>query len=333
MRFHCAVLAVAAAAVLAPCAGTAQVVIKLGTVAPEGSIWHNTLLEIREQWRGISNGEVELRIYAGGTLGGEEELVRKMQRRSLDAAALSGSGLPAIDSVIGCLNLPLAFSSYEQLDVVREQISAEIERSFEQRGYKILSWAEAGWVHFFARTPVRTPTDLRQLRLWIGAGDPKAERLAKELGFRVVPLPATEMLTSLQTGLIEVIDVPPLFAMLDRSFQAAPHMTELKYAPLIAATVVTLPAWQRIPAAYQARLLAAAQKAAQEMRMELDKAEREAVEEMLTRGLKVVSLDAAAIDEWRREAQAVYPRLECNLEHPDLYTKVMRILGSSDATQ
>src|SRR3970282_1823806 len=59
---------------------TAQTVIKLGTIAPEGSIWHDALLEIREQWREISNGEVELRIYAGGVLDGEDEMIRKMQR-------------------------------------------------------------------------------------------------------------------------------------------------------------------------------------------------------------------------------------------------------------
>lgn len=324
------VLAITATALL-PLAAGAQVVIKLGTVAPEGSIWHDTLLDIREQWRTISNGEVELRIYAGGVLGGEEEIVRKMQRRGLDAAAVSGSGLPLIDSVVGCLNLPLAFTSYEQLDYVRERIAPELERSFEQRGYKILSWAEAGWVHFFARSPVRTPAELRQLRLWIGVGDPKQERLGKELGFRVVPLPTTEMLTSLQAGLIEAIDVPPLFAMLDRSFQAAPYMTELKFAPLIAATVITLPAWQRIPAAYQDRLLAAAQGAATKMRAELDRAEREAVEEMVTRGLTVVRPDAAALAEWQREAEAVYPRLECNLEHPALYAEVMQLLGEARA--
>src|SRR5690606_26235500 len=64
------------------CAATtasAETVIKLGTIAPEGSVWHDTLLEIRQQWRDISGGEVELRIYAGGVLGGEDEMVRKMQ--------------------------------------------------------------------------------------------------------------------------------------------------------------------------------------------------------------------------------------------------------------
>ena len=94
----------------------AQVVIKLGTVAPEGSARHDALLKIRQQWRDISHGEVELRIYAGGMLGGETEMVRKVQRQGLDAIAISGSGLPFIDSSVDCLNIPMLFASYEELD-------------------------------------------------------------------------------------------------------------------------------------------------------------------------------------------------------------------------
>ncbi|HEX6998066.1 MAG TPA: TRAP transporter substrate-binding protein DctP [Gammaproteobacteria bacterium] len=303
----------------------AATVVRLGTIAPDGSVWHDVLLEIAQRWRELSNGEVELRIYAGGVLGGEDEMVRKMQRRGLDALAVSGSGLPRIDPVVGCLNLPLLFESYEELEHVRNGIAPRLEASFEARGYKVLNWAEAGWVHIFAKSPVRTPDDLRSLRLWTSAGDPGGERLARELGFRVVPLPATDMLTSLQTGLIEAIDVPPLFALLDRSYQAAPYMTDLQFAPLNAATVITLPAWERIPAPLREPLLAAAREAAVPLRERIHQAEREAVEEMVARGLTVVELDAAARAAWRRMADSAYERLDCAREYPQLYERVLEL--------
>ena len=134
----------------------AQIVIKLGTIAPEGSIWHDALLDTRQQWRELSDGEVELRIYAGGVLGGEAEMVRKMQRRGLDAIAISGSGLPLVDNIVSCLNLPLLFDTYEELEYVRDSVSTELEQSLEAGGYKALSWSEAGWVHFFTKSPVTT---------------------------------------------------------------------------------------------------------------------------------------------------------------------------------
>jgi TRAP-type C4-dicarboxylate transport system substrate-binding protein len=309
------------------------VVIKLGTIAPEGSVWHDGLLETRQQWRELSNGEVELRIYAGGVLGGEAEMVRKMQRRGLDAIAISGSGLPLIDNIVSCLNLPLLFGTYEELEYVRESVSMELEESLEANGYKALSWTEAGWVHFFTRSPVRTPNDLRELRLWTATGAPETERLFKQLGFRVVSLPATDMLTGLQTGLIEAIDVPPLFALLDRSFEVASYMTDLKFAPLTAATVITSSAWQRIPSEYQANLLQAIQTVAHALRAEIRRGEQEAIDEMTMRGLTVIDLDSAAMIEWNNTARSAYAELECAEQYPELFDKVLRLQQEAAARQ
>lgn len=305
----------------------AQTVIKLGTIAPEGSVWHDALLETRQRWRDISDGEVELRIYAGGVLGGEEEMVRKMQRRGLDALAVSGAGLPLIDNIVSCLNVPLLFDTYEELEGVRDAVSADLEGSFEQSGFKVLSWAEAGWVHFFSKSPVRTPAELQELRLWTSPGSPENERLFKQFEFRVVPLPATDMLTALQTGLIEAIDVPPLFALLDRSFQEATFMTDLRFAPLVVGTVITLAAWERLPAEHRPALLESVREVAANLRSEVHRAEEEAIAEMVERGLTIVGLDAADHAEWRNTAAAVYPELECAREYPALFERVLSMQG------
>jgi TRAP-type C4-dicarboxylate transport system substrate-binding protein len=304
---------------------SAQTVVKLGTIAPEQSIWHDALLRIRQQWRDISGGEIELRIYAGGVLGGEDEMVRKMQRRGLDAVAISGAGLPAIDDSVSCLDMPLLFQSYEQLGRVRQAISPAIEAKVELRGYKVLGWAEAGWVHFFAKEPVRVPADLRRQRVWISTGSPEHEQLLNQFGFRVVALPVTDMLTGLQTGLIDAIDVPPLFALVDRSYQYASYMTDLNFAPLNSAVVINLSVWQRIPERYQARLQSAVETAIAQLRTEIQTAEREAISEMQARGLNVVTLDAAALAEWQALAESAYPMLACGSKHPDLFQSVMRL--------
>ncbi|MCI0351983.1 MAG: TRAP transporter substrate-binding protein DctP, partial [Acidobacteriales bacterium] len=187
-------------------------------MAPEGSTWHDVLLQIRQDWRKISNGEVELRIYAGGVLGDEAEMIRKVQRRGLDAVAVSGSGLSRVDEGVSALTVPMMFQSYEELDSVRNQLALELERRIEQSNFKVLNWSDAGWVHFFSKQPARTISDIQRMKLWTSAGDPDTEKLFKDLGFTVVPLPATDMVTALQTGLIEAIEVPPLFALLDGTY-------------------------------------------------------------------------------------------------------------------
>jgi TRAP-type C4-dicarboxylate transport system substrate-binding protein len=310
---------------------SAQTVIKLGTIAPEQSVWHDALLRIRQQWREISGGDVELRIYAGGVLGGEDEMIRKMQRRGLDAIAISGAGLPLIDDIVGCLDVPLLFDSYAQLLRVRDAVSDEIEASIENRGYKILGWAEAGWVRFFAKAPVRLPDDLKRQRLWISTGAPEHEQLLNQFGFRVVALPVTDMLTGLQTGLIDAIDVPPLFALVDRSYREAPYMTDLPFAPLNSAIVINKQIWERVAAEYRADFLSAVGSAIETLRAEIQTAEREAIDEMVARGLNVVALDAAATAEWEALAQSSYPELRCNRDHPELFQRVLSLSSQGTA--
>lgn len=310
-----------------------SIIVKLGTLAPEGSVWHDALLQVRQEWHDLTDGQLELRIYAGGVLGGEDEMVRKLQRRGLDAVAITSSGLPRIDSSVGVLNVPLLFESYEELDYVRSRIAPELERHLAARNFKVLSWSDAGWVYFFAKSPVRTPDDLRALRLWISSGAPEGERLFKDFGFNVVPLPVTDMLTALQTGLIEAIDVPPLFALLDRSYQAAPYMTDVRWGPLNAATVISTKAWARIPAKYHDALLASIRAIARDAQAEIRRAGAQAIEEMRARGLNVITLDPATREAWRREARDAYPILRDKSGHPRLFDEVLRLSEEYRATQ
>jgi TRAP-type C4-dicarboxylate transport system substrate-binding protein len=163
-------------------------------------------------------------------------------------------------------------------------------------------------------------------RLWTSTGDPDGERLLNEFGFRVVALPATDMLTGLQTGLIEAIDVPPLFALLDRSFQEAEYMTMLNFAPLNAAIVMSMQAWNRIPAAYRPELEAAVEQAVVDLRQSLHQAEDEAIEEMIARGLQAVELNADELSAWQDLATSVYPALACNREFPELFQKMLSLV-------
>jgi len=311
-------------------AGPAQamagsVVIKLGTLAPEGSVWHDALLEARQEWSKITKGEVELRIYPSGVLGGEAEMVRKMQRGGLDAVAITGGGLPHIDGSLDVLNIPLLFDSYAELEYVRNRIAPELERRLAKRRFKVLAWSDAGWVYFFTRSPVRTPDELRPVRLWTSSGSPEAEKLFNQFGFNVVPLPATDILTALQTGLVEAIYVPPLFALLDRSYQLVPYMTDLRWAPLNGATVIRAQSWQRVPPQYHDALLAAIRGVARVVQADIHRAGEEAIVEMQARGLEVVTLDSAVRAAWHREARAAYPSLRESIGFPELFDEVLRL--------
>jgi len=316
---------VAACLLVCPAANAQRVLIKMGTVAPDGSPWHQILQQMGQDWRNISGGQVELRIYPGGVLGDEPDMIQKMRIGQLQAVALSGSGLSRLEPAVACLQIPLLIDSYEELDYVRDRMAPRLEQAIGQRGYVVLNWGDAGWVHFFTKTPAKRLDDIRRMKLFIMAGDADALELYQSAGFRPVPLATTDMLPALQTGLIDAFDVPPLLAMLNQWFGVAQYMIDIKWAPLVGATIVSKKTWERIPEPNRTKMLEAARAAGLRLRGEIRKMGDDAVEAMKKRGLKVITLDAATAAEWQREVEEAYPKLRGRLVAADLFDEVRRL--------
>ena len=158
---------------LFPAARQAQSIrIRIGTVAPQDSPWHETLKQLRQEWHRISQGAVKVQIYPGGVLGDGPEMVRQVRAGRIQAVTLTSAGLHQIDKAVSCLQIPLMLDSFEELYYVRARISDQLERRLEERGFKLLHWGDVGWVHSFTTQPARTPDELRKLKLFTHAGDP-----------------------------------------------------------------------------------------------------------------------------------------------------------------
>ncbi len=303
----------------------AKIRIRLGTIAPKDSAWHDALKYIRQEWRKISGGEVDVIIIPDGQLGDGPQMVSKVRSGIIQAVALSQVGLSRIDKGVACLHIPLMLRSYEELDYVRERIEPRLEERLEGKGFKVLTWGDAGWVRFFSTTPARTPDDMRKMKLFTSAGDPDGEKLWKEFGFRVIPLSVTDMLPSLQTGLINAFDLPPSFALIDGSYKLAKNMIDLKFSPVVGGTVISRRAWNRIPEAYHPQMLEAAREAGDRLRGEIRRLGPDSIEEMKKRGLKVTKLNEQEVALWQAEAEAAYPRLRGRYTPADLFDEVKRL--------
>jgi TRAP-type C4-dicarboxylate transport system substrate-binding protein len=317
-----ALLAAGATASAAPDTG---VVIKMGTTAPEGSSWHQIFKEMGEKWKQAPGGGVVLRIYPGGVLGDEPDLVRKMRVGQIQAAALTASGLSDIDKSVMALQIPRMIRSYDELDYVRERLRLALEKRLQEKGFVVLNWGDAGWVMFFAKEPFTTPDDLKKMKLFAWAGDNDAIEIWKAAGFQPVPLPSTEILTGLQTGLINAFDTTPLLALSSQWFGLATHMLDLKWAPLVGATVVSSKAWERVPREARPVLLKSAEEAGQRLRLDIRKANDKAIEAMQARGLKVIPVTPAVEAAWQRAAENAYPRIRGIIVPAPMFDEVKRL--------
>ena len=167
------------------------------------------------------------------------------------------------------------------------------------------------------------------MKLFTSAGDAETERLFNEFGFHVVPLALTDMITALQTGMIEAFSTVPLFAELQESYKLAPYMIDVTWMPLVGGTVISQQAWEQIPAASRPAMLEAAHAAGERLRGDIRKMGDEAVREMEKRGLTVTRVDASTRALWQSSAQQTYARLRGSYCPSDLFDEVQRLTTES----
>ncbi len=175
--------------------------IKLATILPRGTSTHQALLEMAATWRAAG---VNPTLYTDGVMGGEAETVRRMRIDQLQAAVLSVAGLSEIDHSVMALQLmPMIFRSLDEVAYVRDRMRPLLEKRLEEKGFVVLFWADAGWVQFFSKKPVMRPDDLLTQKIFALTSDSSESDLMKSAGFQAVPLEYTDILTGLQTGLID----------------------------------------------------------------------------------------------------------------------------------
>ena len=317
---------------LAVCAEDVR--LRLGTLAPRGTTWHRTLLEMGEKWRAGQGAGATFVVYTDGSQGGEADMVRRMRIGQLNAALLSVVGLNEIDeSVTALQKMPLVFRTWGEVDHVREKLRPAVEKRFLEKGFVVLYWGDAGWVRFFSKEAMTRPGQLRRLKLFAWAGDSAQSDIMKTHGYQPVVLEVADILPALQTGMVSAVPSTPFWALTLQFYTQANHMLDLPWAPLVGALVVTRKAWDAMSPAGQKALRDAGEIAGIELRAMGRRDDELAVQAMQKRGLQVHPVTPEIEAEWRQMAEQLYPMVRGRLVPVELFDDVQRLLRDYRAAQ
>jgi TRAP-type C4-dicarboxylate transport system substrate-binding protein len=307
--------------------------LRLGTVVPRHSLYHQQLLELGEAWRAAQGGGARSVVFTDGSQGGEAEIVRRMRIGQLQGALISVVGLRDIEPSIAALqNLPLLFRNWDEVDHVREKMRPGMEARFLERGFVVVGWGDAGWVRFFSKDPAFGPEDFKGMKFFAWGSEPDQQAIMKSLGYTPVPLETADILPAMQTGMINVVPSTPYFALATQVFGTASNMLEINWAPIVGALVVTKKAWDAMSPAAQQALRKGGEQAGARMRTQARKEVDEAVDAMRQRGLKVNRPSAEQMREWDALAQRLYPRIRGAMVPAETFDEVFSILKSYRAT-
>jgi TRAP-type C4-dicarboxylate transport system substrate-binding protein len=308
------------------------ITIKLASVAPEQSPWGNALNQLAVEWSRISNGQVRLTVYHNAIAGEESDVLRKMRIGQLQAGVFTSAGMKQIVPEVFSISVPFMIRSEEQLDYVMERLKPDLESLFEDKRMHVLSWSRAGWVHFFSKEQVTYPDDLKSQRLASDPNDLELQQAFKIMGYNPIPMPQPELLTSLNSGLVDAFYTSPLIAGGYQWFALAPHMLDLKVAPFLGAIIISDTTWRRIPDGMKDQLVAAAQRVAAQIDDDVRRLEAQAVESMQQYGLQVTEvtpqIEKAWVDYVSRYSDAMLDVFD-----PDMTQRIRDILSDFQRQQ
>jgi TRAP-type C4-dicarboxylate transport system substrate-binding protein len=318
-----------AAALLAVSASSAAdpVVVKMATLVPAGSSWNRSLQEMGQKWQQVSGGKIVLKLYAGGVAGDDADVVRKMRLGTLNAGLLATTGLAAIERSVLALQIPMLYQDYDEADWVAAKMTPILEAQFDAKGFVVLAWVDGGWAHFFTKTPARTPEELKSAKLFTWAGDDKYTELWKGAGFNAIPLPATEISTALQTGLVNAVCTTPQVAAVMQWYNNAKNMTDVNWALLLGAVVVDKKTWEKIPAELRPAILAVTKETGRALSRQTRAEETESVEAMKKKGLNVVKPGPADLESWHKLLESVFPLVRGKYMPAEAFDAVIKLSG------
>ncbi|MDX1609324.1 MAG: TRAP transporter substrate-binding protein DctP [Halofilum sp. (in: g-proteobacteria)] len=195
--------------VLVPTASPAAQVLKISTIVPAGTAFMQELRAAEEEIHRQTDGRVQLKLFPGGVMGSDRSVLRKIRIGQLHGAVITAVGLQNLHPDTQVYSLPFTFRSYEEVEYVRARLDPEIRDRVARAGFVLGGLAEGGFTYLFSKQPIRTLEDLRDKRMWSPEGDDVTRRMLERAGIKVVSLPVSDVYTSLQTGLVDVVTINP----------------------------------------------------------------------------------------------------------------------------
>lgn len=198
--------------------------IKFGTIAPAGTPWSDSLEEIKSRVAKESNNSMKIKIYLGGQLGGELEIMQKIRRGNIQGGGLTCAAMASIIPELDLLEVPFLFESSEEADFILDNyLLKPFKELFEKKGFVMVTWAENGWRSIGHKSKqIKTPADMKAVKI---RSQESKVHLAfwNKLNASPVAIAIPEVLPALQTGVVEAFDNTPLFTL------AAEWQTAIKF--------------------------------------------------------------------------------------------------------
>jgi len=213
MKMFRAIITVLVVLLCSSTAAVAATQLKIATLAPKHSQWATDFTAGAAEIKERTEGRVILKFYWGGAQGATAKILQKMKIGQLHGGTFSPTDFQSQFPDLNLYGLPFVFESEDEVNYVRKFLDPQLEQKLEDLGYVTFGFASSGFAIIMSNEPVRGHADLKGKKIWLPEGDLISFEAMKALQLTPYPSSLTNVLTGLQTGLIDIVAIPPAVAV------------------------------------------------------------------------------------------------------------------------
>ncbi len=274
---------------------------KIATLSPDGSFWMTTMKDAAKEVAKQTENRVKFRFYPGGVMGNDKAVLKKIRIGQLQGAALSGGALAARVPNTQVYNIPLLFRSYDEVDFVRKQLDADLEEDFSKAGFVNFGLVEGGFAYILSKRRIAGADDLKKNKVWVPSDDPASQSASDSFGIAPVALSIGDVLTGLQTGLIDTVAASPIGAIALQWHTQVKHLLDVPIIYIFALLAIDEKAFGKISTEDQTIVNTVMRAAAKKMDAQNRKDNQNAFSALENQGIKMVTPDTGQLKEWKEK--------------------------------
>ena len=284
------------------------VTFRIASLAPAGSSWMKVLNAWKKTLEAETNGRLTVRFYPGGSQGDERDFVRKMRVGQLDGGIVTMTGMSMLVRPMVILVLPNFLDTYEKLDRVRTKMASQFEKMFDQEGFMLVAWGDAGKTRLFSQKPIERPSDIKSMRPWMWKDDLVFIEFYDVVGANGVRLGVNEVYPALQTKMVDVVTSSALTAVALQWYTRVKYMTGHNSAIIAGGVVMRKEKVDELPADLKEAFLRTAKRAETLLHKSIRRDDQKAYDVVVKKG--IIPTDTSKYKaEWDAAAKQVRTRM------------------------
>ncbi|HID48072.1 MAG TPA: C4-dicarboxylate ABC transporter [Chromatiales bacterium] len=308
----------------APAAAT---VFKIATLSPDGSSWMKRIRAGAKEISEKTDQRVRFKFYPGGVMGDDRSVMRKIRIRQLQGGAVAVNAVSSFYPDIQVYGLPMLFRDLEEAKHIRQHLDEKLLAGLEKGGFVSFGLASGGFAYLMSLQPVQRVEELRHRKVWMPSDDRMVASAVAAYGVKPIPLSIGDVLTGLQTGLIDTVGAPPLVTL---ALQWHTQVKYLTHVPLIHSTalmVIDKRSFNKLSAADQNTVREVMGRVFREIDISNMRDNRNALEALKNQGITFIDPTPDELQVWRERAnQATQLILKDGVISRDIYREITHLL-------